>query len=416
MTDFTPELRVMTLPPNTSHSATRTEVTSWIDYNFDVSRGTYQYISPPYPGTCTLSLLFDENIIPEIELGSWIEIEVKDSAGSWKILQAGNVTNRSSQYRSYGIVGFVLEWQFVITSTISLLQNTDFYVNQYTDGTTDALVTYIQEQATVLNWFAVNRDLTWQNFGPETWAEVDTYRQNDLPYFNTDTDTVFQGLDEGSYNVWDCLVILAYGIYGWIYEKSDGELFFSYGGTPLTSEVTFTPDMLSPDLVGGEKFDELRNIIAITKFDNGLSTYYDNKSTALFGDRSGSLDTYIINQSDVNNVGQKVLNSMAYPLLSTEQISVNLLNPIFTNAERDLLLGDPLGKRVTVQSPAPMGGTLDYIIVGCNYQINTDAYIARFTLTPYTQVYNSLNWEQIPYNYTWTSYGVAFPTKEWQDL
>jgi hypothetical protein len=63
-----------------------------------------------------------------------------------------------------------------------------------------------------------------------------------------------------------------------------------------------------------------------------------------------------------------------------------------------------------------MGGTLDYIIIGCNYEINRNEYLVNLKLAPYSQVYNTINWDQVPYNYTWTSYGVAFPTQEWQDL
>jgi hypothetical protein len=416
MTDFTPEIRVMYLPPNTIHSAAKTEITTWVDYNINISRGTDEYINPPYPGGCTLSLLFDENYIPEIELGSWIEIQVKNSFGTWTVLQAGNVVNRSSQYRSFGIAGFVLEWQFVITSTISLLQNTTFYVNQYTEGLTDGLVAYIEEESTVLNWFAVNRELTWENFGPQAWDEVDTYRQNDFPVFNYGLDTNDQALDEGSYNTWETLVKLVYGVYGWIYEGSDGELYFNYGETALSSEMTFTADMLNPDLIGGDRFESLRNIVEITKFDAGVTTYYENESTSLYGDRSGTLETNLLLQANVNDIGQKILNSLAYPLLSTQQISVNLLNPIFTNTQRNLLLGSPIGNRVTVQAPSPMGGTLDYIIIGCNYEINRNEYLVNLKLAPYSQVYNTINWDQVPYNYTWTSYGVAFPTQEWQDL
>ena len=109
MTDFTPEIRVMTLPPNTDHGNTMTEVTAMVDYNINISRGTSEYINAPYPAQTTLTLLFDEDVIPDIELGSWVQIECRNSIGAWAVLQAGNVTNRTSQYRSYGLLGFVLE-------------------------------------------------------------------------------------------------------------------------------------------------------------------------------------------------------------------------------------------------------------------------------------------------------------------
>jgi hypothetical protein len=416
MTDFTPDIRVMYLPPNSDHGDVKTEITSWVDYNINITRGTSEFINPPYPGSCKLSLLFDEDIVPDIELGSWVQIEVINGALGYEVLHAGNVTNRTSSYRSYGLTGFVLEWQFEITSAISLLQNTNYYVDTYTESTADGFVAFIADASTAFNWFALNRNLTWADYGPATWAEVDTTRLYDFPAINYGSSAIDQALDEGSRNTWADLVTITYGVYGWIIERPYGELDFYYGNLPLTSDLTFTADMLSPELVGGDRFDTLRNQITITKFDAVQTTYYENESVALYGDRSGTLDTYILNQSDVNDVGQRILNSMAYPLLSTDQISVNLLNPIFTDAQRSLLLFEPLGHRVTVQAPAPMGGTQDYLTIGLNYTINKDTFILDLTLAPISQAFSSINWDQVPYNYTWTSYGVAFPTQEWIDL
>jgi hypothetical protein len=294
MTDFTPDIRVMYLPPNSDHGDVKTEITSWVDYNINITRGTSEFINPPYPGSCKLSLLFDEDIVPDIELGSWVQIEVINGALGYEVLHAGNVTNRTSSYRSYGLTGFVLEWQFEITSAISLLQNTNYYVDTYTESTADGFVAFIADASTAFNWFALNRNLTWADYGPATWAEVDTTRLYDFPAINYGSSAIDQALDEGSRNTWADLVTITYGVYGWIIERPYGELDFYYGNLPLTSDLTFTADMLSPELVGGDRFDTLRNQITITKFDAVQTTYYENESVALYGDRSGTLDTYIL--------------------------------------------------------------------------------------------------------------------------
>lgn len=408
----------MTLPPNTIHSATKTEVTSWIDYNINVSRGTSQFIDPPYPGTCTLSLLFDTNLIPNIQIGSWVEIQVKNSSNAWVVLHAGNVTNRTSSYRSYGVTGFILQWDFDLTSPISLLQNTSYSMDFETTSTTDGLiVAVINPQAIGFNWTQLSNNLTWAAWGPGTWAQVDSSRAYDYPDMSFATiSTINQTLAAGTRNVWEDLTKLYYGIYGYIIENSDGSLEFYETDTEITQSMTFTQDMLDPNIIGNERVDQMRNVITLTKANGTSKTYYDNDSISLFGERIGSLDTALDSTAVMNTVATKMLNALSYPLLSTEQISVNLLNPIFTNAERDLLLTTPLGQLVTVQAPAPMGNTLDYLTIGLNYNINKDQFILDLALVPYSSVLVSPNWEQIPYNYTWTSYGVAFPTREWQDL
>jgi hypothetical protein len=362
--------------------------------------------------------MFDENYIPDVELNSWVEIQVRNSTGIWTVLHAGNVSNRTSQYRNYGLSGFVLQWDIDITSTISLLQNTSYELDSDVYDTASNLIfLYVNPQAIAFNWTQLNNNLTWANYGPETWADVDATRAYDYPIMTWSVLSVIpQVLMAGTRNVWDDLTKLYYGIYGYIIESPNGSLTFYETDTELTNTFTFTDDLLSPSIVGGERFDKLRNIISATRFDGVEKTYYDNDSISLYGDRSGGIDTAIENTADLDTVATKMLNALSYPLLSTEQIGVNLLNPVFTDAQRDLLLLEPLGQRVTIEAPAPMGGTLDYLTIGVSYSINKDQFILDLTLVPYSSVLVSPNWEQIPYNYTWSSYGVAFPTQEWQDL
>ncbi len=409
----------MTLPPNTIHTATQTEVTGWVDYNFNISRGTQEFINPPYPGTCVLTLLFDENYIPDIELGSWVEIQVYSVADSqWSPIHAGNVTDRTSSYRSYGITGFVLAWEFNLTSPISLLQNTDYLLEQATEGQASGIIdNVIYPLAQAFIWSELNADLTWANYGPDTWAEVDLKRVYDFPTISFINDpTIDNRLSAGNRNLWDDMTKIWYGMYCYIIEKPDGSLDFHDTDTELTSSLTITPDMLDPSLIGNERFDTVRNVITLTKHNGTNHTYYNNESMAFYGDRIGTLQTEIKSTNDVATVAAKILNAISYPILSTEQIGLNLLNPIFTDAQRDQLLFNPLGNRVTVEAPEPMGGTLDYLIIGVNYSINKNTFSMDLTLVPYSSVVISINWDQVPYNYTWTSYGVAFPTQEWQDL
>jgi len=418
MTAWTPEIRVVYLPPNTDKSTTPTEITSWVDYSINISRGTSEFISPPYPGQTVLSLLFDTDYIPDIELGSWIEIQVlQEGFLTWSTIQSGVVTSRSSSYRAYGLSGYVLEWQFAITSSISLLQNSTWYNPEYVDDRTDVLASYVLSNSYSTRWNELNRNLTWQNYGPQAWDQVDENQFNDFPYIDYGIETTLQALDVGYRNTWDDLVTLVYGLYGYIIEFPNNQIYFRYTDTPLLVDVIFTPDKLSPEIVGGDGVDTLRNTVTLSRSDGVQTIYYESDAISRYGQRTGSLDTCIVLQNDLNDIGQKILNSTAYPLLSTKQISMNLLNPAFDGAGgRSALVYGPLGLRVTVEAPEAMGGTQDYLTIGCNYTINRNEYLLDLTLVPYLQVYNTQNWDQIPYNYTWTSYGVAFPTQEWQDL
>ena len=421
MTAWTPDLKIFTVPPNTSiaGSSPRTEITDWVDYSIVTSRGTSEYINPPYPAATQISLLFNEDVIPDIELGSFVELRYFASIyGSYETIHSGYVTNRSSRYRFNGTTGFVLEWVYSLTSAISILQNTSWYNPSTFTGTTNDCIELVYSQFGLRRWEQVNSNTTWLDIGPYTWANLDNARTLNLPDVVIAplgfVNTTEQRLTAGYRNIWDDLVTLMYGLYNFIDEGNDGDLFLSMEPESV-SFLTLTQDMLNTDITGGDRFDQLRNEITITKWDDTSLTYSDDNSINLYSERSGTLKTFLTQDLDTANVAQRILNNMAYPLLSTETVSVNLLNPIFTTEQRELLLY-PIGNRFTIEAPEPMGGTLDYTCIGNNREINKNAFICTLTLVPYSQIEHSKNWLQIPYNYNWTSYGVAFPLQKWQDL
>jgi hypothetical protein len=417
MTAWTPDIKIFALPPNTDHLDPSTEITDWVDYSISASRGSSEYISAPYPAATVVTLLFPENVIPDIELGSWLEIGVYTaSVGTWATIHSGNVTSRTSAYRAYALDGFVLEWQFTLTSGISILQNTTWYnESTFTDTTDECLLKVYQETGRFM-WNAINNNTTWENYGPLPWDSVDDSVIYTLPGLFGSGDDSTQTLTPGYRNVWDDMVTLVYGVNGWMWEDATGTINVDCGVFPLGSEITITQDMISPDIRGGDGVEKLRNKVTITEFDGLQSAYYDDNSIAIYNERSGELNTYLTERLEAANIGQKILNGLAFPLLATEQISLNLLNPIFTDEQRDLLLYQTLGQKVLVEAPIPMGGTQYYQTIGCQFEITKDAFILDLTLAPYSQQYNSQNWEQIPYNYTWTGYGVDFPTQKWSDL
>jgi hypothetical protein len=420
VTAWTPDIKIFTLPPNSSHDPfiPRTEVTDLVDYSISISKGSSEYISAPYPGQTQVSLLFDENVIPDIELGTWMEISVYDGAlFDYSPIYSGYVIERTSSYRAYGLSGFVLEWNFVLASGISILQNTTWYLDADYTGTTDECLEKVYENIGKLLWSQVNDNLNWTDIGPETWEDYDANRISGFPIFTPSFDANEQKLTAGFRNVWDDIITLVYGVYGIVYENNRSNLFTRFvGGVFPVGASELTQDMIGTDISGGDSFDKLRNAITVAKVDGTSSTYYDDNSINLYQERSGSISTYLTQTLDAADIGQRMLNSLAFPILTTQQISLNLLNPIFTDVLRYRLISGPIGNRFTVLAPEPMGGTLIYLVIGAQIEANKDTYNVTLNLALLKSIDGSKTWGQIPYNYTWTSYGVAFPTQEWIDL
>jgi hypothetical protein len=215
MTAFTPDIKIFYIAPNVSISGTspRTEVTDWVDYNIVTSRGTSEYINPPYPGATEITLLFDENYIPDLELGSFVEVKYFNPIyDDYTTIHSGYVTNRSSRYRFNGNTGFILEWTYSLTSAISILQNTSWYNPSTFIGTTNDCIDLIYSQFGLRRWEQVNSNTTWLDVGPYTWANLDNARTLNLPDVTIAplgaVDTTEQRLEAGYRNIWDDLVTL----------------------------------------------------------------------------------------------------------------------------------------------------------------------------------------------------------------
>lgn len=417
MTAFTPDLRIEYLPPGKVHTDPRIVVTDWVDYSISATRGVNQYIDSPYPMSSSVSLLFDEDVIPNITLGSWIVISAYNSTTlDYAIVHSGYVTDISSSYRFHGMDGYILEWQYSLTSAISILQNTTWYnPAQFTDTTMDC-VDYINSYFGTTMWNEVNAETQWNQYGPLTWDEVDAFYVNNLPTIYVPTDYYTQVLTTGYRNVWDDYVKLVYGVYGFIYEDPDGSIIMKGTSDDIFPSFTVTQSMLNTDIRAGYAVDQLRNEVTMVEWDDVSSTYYEDASVAQYNERSGTLDTLLTNTTDAATIAQRILAGLAYPLLHTNSITLNLLNPIFTDAQRNYLLFEPLGWIYEVEAPVAMGATLDYLSIGCTYEITKDAFLINLNLVPLSQVKSTPNWEQISYDYTWDLYAIDFPTQEWQDL
>jgi len=420
MTAWTPDIKIFYLPPNSdlSSSNPRIEVTDLVDYSILTSRGSTDYITPPYPAQTSVSLLFDENVIPDIQLGSWVEVRYFEAVDStYQVLHSGFVVNRTSAYRSYGLTGFVLEWTFTLASAISILQNMTWYNPSTFTGTTTQCLERIVEFYGKLMWNQINSNISWENYGPSSWAEIDTPRLNTLPNIDIENEFSEQSLEIGFRNVWDDITTLVYGVYGYVYESQTGAINTHFVATGYSGPAfTITQDIISPDIVANDSFDKLRNEITFTKFDDSELTYYDDDSITLYSERSGSLNTYLTQTLEVANIAQTMLNGLAYPTFGTERVSIDLMNPNVTDIQRGLLRAGGIGTRWRVEAPIPMGGSLLYLIIGAEIEMTRNNYTVNLNLVPFDTTKMSTIWARIPYSYTWTSYGVAFPTQEWQDL
>ena len=390
-------------------------VTGIVDYSLNIQGGSEDYINPPMPGSTSISLTFDENVIPPIQIGNvmWIQ---DTSANGLGYIFVGKVVSRTSRYSAWGTAGFLLTWTYELAGFISDLQKMQWYNPTTYTGTTDQCLDRVFANAGLSTWSQVSYSLTWANVSPDitwaTWDQQDYVGANMISRYGSNSQS--QTLAAGWRNVWDDLVTLTYGVWGNINENLGSAVSCSLEvPSPITTVVY--NNYLMVDIEGVDSTPSIRNDVTITKYDGTTVEYREQNSVRDYGPQPGNLTTFINNTSDANTTGAKIVNGLGYPSFGLNRYGINLYNPNIPLP--DLIYYYITGFiPVTIDAPSPMGGLQDYLTVGYRLNANKNAWIIENNVVPLSVAVNSINWEQVPASYTWTSYGTAYPTQKWSDL
>ena len=390
-------------------------VTGIVDYSLNIQGGSEDYINPPMPGSTSISLTFDENVIPPIQIGNvmWIQ---DTSANGLGYIFIGKVVSRTSRYSAWGTAGFLLTWTYELAGFISDLQKMQWYNPTTYTGTTDQCLDLVFANAGLSTWSQVSYSLTWANVSPDitwaTWDQQDYVGANMISRYGSNSQS--QTLAAGWRNVWDDLVTLTYGVWGNINENLGSAVSCSLEvPSPITTVVY--NNYLMVDIEGVDSTPSIRNDVTITKYDGTTVEYREQNSVRDYGPQPGNLTTFINNTSDANTTGAKIVNGLGYPSFGLNRYGINLYNPNIPLP--DLIYYYITGFiPVTIDAPSPMGGLQDYLTVGYRLNANKNAWIIENNVVPLSVAVNSINWEQVPASYTWTSYGTAYPTQKWSDL
>lgn len=406
MTDFAPQLALW---KSDVYLGTYIPVNGWVDYDFSISHGSNDYINAPNPAVTSIAIHFDTDTIPDIYIGNWLYI-----FNGPTLLFMGMVTSRTSEY-AWGQDGFILTWTYELAGISQQLQLMSWYnPSTYTSTTNDCIDLIINNMGKS-TWGQVNQTTTWDNIDPTIlWALWDASSYITTAVQRVGSNVQVQTLSAGWRNVWNDLVTLTYGAWGYLIENIGDTLV-----CVLTPQATYNVgrNQIATTITGTDNLPQLRNSVTITKYDGTTSTFRDQTSVRTYGEQSGNLTTYIVSTPDAEITGTKLLNGLAYPQFGTQHVEINLYNPnVSQELFYNLWFGCTGGNTITVDAPAPMGGNQRYIPVGYQLQASKSSWILGFDLIPYSVAVNSINWKQVNPIYTWSSYGVAFPTQKWSDL
>jgi hypothetical protein len=410
MTSWTPVWRVR------ANGDTVTGVTL---ANLSITSGRTDINSPTPAGYCSLQLINTNNSVYSFAVNTSILIEVQDSNGDYVPLFGGRISDLRQIVTSAGSQAAVTTINITATGALIRLQRATFDGN-LAEGLDGAQITDLLDDLLLASWNELPPAETWATYEPatETWANAG--------------DIGLGTIDAGEYTmasrqITDQVISnvanqIASSALGYLYEDANGNINYadaSHRQDYLTANG-YT-DLDAAHAIGAgigivQRQGDIANKIIIDYGNNFNSQYIaqDTASQSTYGLYAEQFSSYLKNTTDVEDMGDRLINLRAYPRYIFQAITFPIQNPEIDDADRDALLNIFMGQPVRIINlpPQMLGGEFTGYVEGWTFRASVGGLSLTFNASPTEFSALAQRWAQVNAAESWNS---VLNTLEWQD-
>jgi hypothetical protein len=335
-------------------------------------------------GYCQVQIVNADNSAFTINITEPITIEVKNSAGVYKQLFAGTVSDFNIGVRSPDETGFVTTGTILGIGALSKLPKA-IYNTALASARDGEQIALILDAALSLTWDEIDPTVTWATYpATVTWEDAETslgqidQGEFDMIQINASTSAKSQTLVDQIAN--SALGIISEGNDGLVY-YADADHRENYllanGYTALNADYA-TPSSIQSQT----QTARLRNSL-IYKYSTGyasLLTLTDSAKIAIYGLFEKSTESNILNIGDMQQIAERELFLRNTPRGSLGAIRFRLDNPDLPSAMLDDLLTTFCNEPVSIDNlPSNLlGGTFEGFVE--NIAVNATPTYVDMTL------------------------------------
>jgi hypothetical protein len=376
--------------------------------NLSITSGRTDIYSQPRAGYCSVEILNLDQAPIVIDVNDSVNIQVKDSTGTYVNLFGGTVTDMQVEVISTGTGGINEIIRVVALGALAKITKTltDGVLSKDFDG--DQIYT-ILNQSLFNTWNEVPAALTWATYNPATtWADAE----------NTGLGTIDQ---PGNYeltartssttDIYSLVAGLATSGLGYLYEDAQGRI--NYADSTHRSQYLATNGYVSLSgnhaLARGirtiRRVGDLRNSVTIEYKANAQESASNAESIALYGPQAEIIETSLENGVDALAQAEFYLGIRAFPQDVFESITFSLANPEIDDADRDALLNVFMGLPLDITDlPANMvNGRFQGFVEGWTFRAGYNRLDLTLNVSPTAFSLRALKWEEVSALETWNT-------------
>jgi hypothetical protein len=376
--------------------------------NLTITSGRQDIYSQPYAGYCNIEILNLDLSPIEIDVNDQINIQVKDSSGTYVNLFGGYVTDIDVEVTQASSTAISERIKVVALGALSKLPKTltEGVLSKDFDG--DQIYTILSE-ALFDTWNEVPAAETWAGYTPTTtWADAENSGLGDI---DQPGDYELTARSAETTDIYSLVSALATSGLGYLYEDSQGRIGYadstrrsSYLATNGYVDLTGS-HALARGIRTSKRSGDVRNNVTISYKANAQETASDPDSIALYGQQAYQINTSLEKGADALDQAEFYLGLRAFPEAQFKSITFPLSSPEIDDNDRDSLLEVFMGLPVNITDlPSNItNGQFQGFVEGWTFTAGYNALYLTLTVSPTAYSLQSTRWNGVSAAETWNS-------------
>jgi hypothetical protein len=367
----------------------------------------YQQSLPSYIQVTLVAL--NGQTLP-FDINDSLDLQVKDSSGSYVSLFGGDLTDVTVQVRNTGAAATVVEYTLIAMGSLAKLAKEiwdgnipqDEDGNQIYDILSSVLLGTWNDVPSATTWATYNATETWANAVNLGLGEIDQPGLYTMQHQPSTTDTIYNIVSD-----------IAKSAFGYIYEENNGNI--GYADADHRQNYLLTNGYVELDaghslgsgLSTVMRSGDVRNDVYINYGNNFNSqvTASDAASIALYGYKAETINSRIHGTVDAQAIADRYIAQRAYPQPAFQSITFPITNSEIDNADRDDLLGVFMGMPVDIRNlPSQIsGGTFQGYVEGWSWSTRFNELFLTINVSPTAFSQVAMRWNTTPITEAWNT-------------
>jgi hypothetical protein len=375
------------------------------------------YIQPS-PSYIQITLVALNGQTLPFDINDSLDLQVKDSSGSYVSLFGGDITDVTVAVGATGSIATVVQYTLIAMGSLVKLAKEiwDDNISQDEDGNQ---IYEILSSVLLGTWNDVPAASQWSTYDPtETWENAQNLGLGEIDQPGLYTMTAQSQTVNTIYNV---ISDIANSAFGYIYEANNGDI--GYADADHRQNYLLTNGYVELDarhalgagLSTVMRSSDVRNDIYINYGNNYNSqvTATDAASIALYGYKAESINSRVQGAVDAQAIADRYIAQRAYPQPAFQSITFPITNPEIDNGDRDDLLGVFMGMPVDIQNlPSQIsGGAFQGYVEGWSWSTRFNELFLTINVSPVAFSQVAMRWNTTPATEAWNTLS---PSLTWE--